>query len=142
MTVPPRAGSSAPAFIDETLPAVARMWEIHFLLMPGFGISAGFKKFCTHRLGLTPLEAFEMMQGAPNMSVESGSALWRLAHGAPATVQDVIASQSADDALSYLRETAEGRAFLTALLPAFRELERLVPPGVPPAAFFLPGEQE
>ena len=103
------------AFIDESLPAMARMWEIHFLLMSGFMISAGFKNFCTHRLGLTALEAYEMMQGAPNMSVESGSALWRLAHGAPATVQDVIATQSADDALSYLRETAEGRAFLAAL---------------------------
>ena len=34
------------------------------------------------------------------------------------------------------------RAFLTALLPAFRELELLAPPSVPPAAFFLPGEQE
>jgi phosphohistidine swiveling domain-containing protein len=103
------------AFIDDTLPAMARMWEIHFLLMPGFMISAGFKNFCTHRLGLTALEAFEMMQGAPNMSVESGSALWRLAHGAPATVQDVIATQSADDALAHLRETDEGRAFLAAL---------------------------
>jgi pyruvate,water dikinase len=103
------------AFIDETLPAMARMWEIHFLLMPGFAISAGFKNFCMHRLGLAPLEAFEMMQGAPNMSVESGSALWRLAHAAPATVQDVIVTRSADDALAHLRVTAEGRAFLTAL---------------------------
>ena len=34
------------------------------------------------------------------------------------------------------------RAFLSVLLPAFGELERLVPPGVPPAAFFLPEERE
>jgi len=32
------------------------------------------------------------------------------------------------------------RGFLSVLLPAFAELERLVPPGTPPAAFFLPEE--
>jgi hypothetical protein len=31
-------------------------------------------------------------------------------------------------------------AFLAVLLPAFEELEAIVPPGTPPAAFFLPGE--
>ncbi len=30
------------------------------------------------------------------------------------------------------------RAFLTVLLPAFAELERIVPPGTPPAGLFLP----
>jgi len=34
------------------------------------------------------------------------------------------------------------RAFLSVLLPAFAELERLVPPGTPPAAFFLPEEEK
>lgn len=34
------------------------------------------------------------------------------------------------------------RAFLAVLLPAFRELEALVPPETAPAAFFLPGERE
>jgi hypothetical protein len=32
------------------------------------------------------------------------------------------------------------RAFLAVLLPAFEELEQLVPPGTPPAALFLPRE--
>ncbi|HSK17443.1 MAG TPA: hypothetical protein VK915_14905 [Gaiellaceae bacterium] len=32
------------------------------------------------------------------------------------------------------------RGFLAVLLPAFEELEALVPPGTPPAAFFLPEE--
>jgi hypothetical protein len=31
-------------------------------------------------------------------------------------------------------------AFLTVLLPAFEELEQVVPPATPPAALFLPGE--
>lgn len=34
------------------------------------------------------------------------------------------------------------RALLSVVLPAFGELERLVPPGAPPAAFFLPEEPE
>lgn len=34
------------------------------------------------------------------------------------------------------------RGFLTVLLPAFAELERLVPPETVPAGLFLPGEGE
>jgi hypothetical protein len=32
------------------------------------------------------------------------------------------------------------RSFLDVILPAFEELERIVPPGTPPAALFLPAE--
>jgi hypothetical protein len=33
------------------------------------------------------------------------------------------------------------QGFLRVLLPALGELERLVPPGTPPAGLFLPGEE-
>lgn len=33
-------------------------------------------------------------------------------------------------------------AFLSVLLPAFRELERLVPPSTPPATYSLPEERQ
>lgn len=60
---------------------------------------------------------------------------------------------AATPSLGELRRLAEARgvapsdedleavsAFLAVLLPAFAELEQLVPPGTPPAAFFLPRE--
>ena len=101
--------------IDETTQALERVWEIHFSLMPGFMLSMPFKQLCVGRLGLSALEAFELMQGAPNLSVESGSKLWQLAHGTPAAVREVIATQPAAEAYGRLQETEEGRAFLTEL---------------------------
>jgi pyruvate,water dikinase len=94
---------------------VARMWEIHFSLLPGFYLAPVFKEACARLLGLTGLEAYEMMQGEPNLSVESGSKLWQLAQRAPLTVKQAIAELPADEALARLTESAEGRAFLTDL---------------------------
>jgi len=102
-------------FIAETARLLERVWEIHFLLLPGFMISMPFKQLCIDRLGLSGLEAFEMMQGAHNLSVESGSRLWQLAHNAPSSVREGITSQAAAMAYQLLQETEEGRAFLTAL---------------------------
>ncbi|HEY8838178.1 MAG TPA: PEP-utilizing enzyme [Dehalococcoidia bacterium] len=102
-------------FIVETARLLERVWEIHFLLLPGFMISMPFKQLCVDRLGLSGLEAFEMMQGAHNLSVESGSRLWQLAHNAPSSVREVITGQAAATAHQLLQETEEGRAFLTAL---------------------------
>jgi hypothetical protein len=62
---------------------------------------------------------------------------------------------AATPSLGALREVAEAQgvdptdadleavsAFLAVLLPAFRELERLVPPDAVPAGLFLPRESE
>ena len=55
------------------------------------------------------------MQGGHNLSVESGSKLWQLAHSAPDPVKDLLRSASAADAYARLQETEEGRAFLARL---------------------------
>lgn len=62
---------------------------------------------------------------------------------------------AAPPSLAHLRTLAEAqgveptdedleavRAFLAVLLPAFEELERLIPPGTVPAGLFLPPEGE
>jgi pyruvate,water dikinase len=91
------------------------MWDIHFELMPGFYLAAVFKEGCARLLGLSKLEAYEMMQGGFNMSVEAASTLWRLAHAAPAEVKETVASLPAREALVRLRESDAGRAFLADL---------------------------
>jgi rifampicin phosphotransferase len=103
------------AHIDWALENFARMWEIHFLLLPGFMVGQVWKDACARLLGLDPLDAYEMMQGGHNLSVESGSKLWQLAHGAPAAVKDIINTLSSAEALTKLHESDAGRAFLADL---------------------------
>jgi phosphohistidine swiveling domain-containing protein len=103
------------ALLDWALERFTRMWEIHFLLMPGFYLAAVFKEACARLLDLPAMDAYEMMQGAPNLSVESGSRLWRLAHAAPAGVKETITALPAAAAHEQLGTTDEGRAFLARL---------------------------
>lgn len=97
---------------DWFLNAFARAWDIHFTLLPGFYTAPAFKQACAEMFGFTGLEAYEMMQGRPNMSVISGSELWKLAQGAPPAVKAVIAGSPSAEALAALQESDEGRAWL------------------------------
>ena len=101
--------------IEWNLGAIARMFEIHFAMMPGFYLAAVWREACARLLGLSNIEAYELMQGGHNLSIESGSRLWQLAHGAPMTIKDTIRSLPAGEAYARLQETDEGRAFLVAL---------------------------
>jgi phosphohistidine swiveling domain-containing protein len=103
------------ALVDWVVGVDKRMWEIHFELMPGFYLAAVFKEGCGRLLGLSKLEAYEMMQGGYNMSVESASKLWRLARAAAPEVKETVASLPAAEALARLRESESGRAFLAEL---------------------------
>jgi pyruvate,water dikinase len=103
------------ALVDWVVATDFRMWEIHFELMPGFYLAPVFKEGCNRLLGLTGLEAYEMMQGGYNMSVESASKLWRLVHAAPPDVQQTIASLPAAESLQRLRNSQAGRRFLADL---------------------------
>jgi phosphohistidine swiveling domain-containing protein len=101
--------------IAETVVTLERMWEIHGCIIPGFMVTTPFKQFCADRLGLSTLEAFELLQGAPTLSTESSSMLWRLVQGIPESVREVIATLPATAAHARLQETDAGRAFLTDL---------------------------
>ncbi len=101
--------------VDWAVATDVRMWEIHFELMPGFYLAPLFKEACARLLGVSGLEAYEMMQGGFNLSVDASSRLWRLAHAAPAEVKEIIGSLPASQALTRLRETETGRAFLAEL---------------------------
>ena len=70
-------------YVERTIELLVRAFYIHFQLFPGFYTASAFADACKGMLGISDLEAFEMIQGAENLSVTSGSKLWRLAHGAP-----------------------------------------------------------
>ena len=109
------AGASDAALLaqlDFVVEATNEQWQIHFQLFPGFYIPAAFKDACARLLGLEGLEAYEMMQGAPNLSVESGSKLWQLAHAASPLVRETVHSMDGPAALTKLRTSAEGQSFL------------------------------
>jgi phosphohistidine swiveling domain-containing protein len=101
--------------IDWVVKQDQRMWVIHFELMPGFYLAPVFTEGCARLLGLSKLEAYEMMQGGFNKSVEAASRLWRLAHAAPPEVQEVIRTGSSTEALARLQESDAGRTFLADL---------------------------
>jgi pyruvate,water dikinase len=93
------------------LKTMDRVWEIHFELMPGFYIATALKESCARLLGMEGLEAYELMQGGPNLSVESGSKMWQLAHAAPAPVKAIVGTNHAREAWDKLSATVEGQAF-------------------------------
>ena len=99
------------AFFERALQLFLRAWEIHFELMPGFYLAPAFKEACHGMFGFEGLEAYEMMQGLHNLSVESGSKLFHLANDAPAAVKDVIRLESSGAALAKLRTMPEGTAW-------------------------------
>lgn len=103
------------ALLEWAIAADARMWEIHFELMPGFYLAPVFKEGCARLLGLSSLEAYEMMQGGSNMSVVSASKLWQLAHAAVPEVKETITSLPGTAALARLQQSDAGRAFLAEL---------------------------
>lgn len=99
-------------YIDRTVELLQRGFYLHFRLFPGFFTAAAFADACKGLLGVTDLEALEMLQGSENLSVESGSKLWQLAHSAEPEVAGVIRAMDSAGALQRLAEFPEGRAFL------------------------------
>lgn len=100
------------AAFDRTIEMIVEAWKIHFELLPGFYTATAFKGACQEMFGFTGLEAYEMMQGVSNLSVESGSKLWQLAQSASQEVKDVIKRQTSLDALETLRGMPSASQFL------------------------------
>ncbi|MBI5949115.1 MAG: hypothetical protein HY875_13325 [Chloroflexi bacterium] len=103
------------ALVDWAVEKMDRVWELHFDLFPGFQLAGILKQTCERLFGMQGLDAYELMQGEWNLSVESGSKLWQLAQGASPEVKQVIAGHPANDALRMLGATDGGREFLAGL---------------------------
>ena len=107
------------AHLDESRRRHARLWEIHFLI--AFPMLMGMSVFDELYRDLfgneSAFDAFKLLQGFPNKTVESGRALWALSRAALATpaVRRVLEERAADEVIGALEATPEGRRFLVDL---------------------------
>jgi len=98
---------------DETLARHNRVWQIHFLqTFPVYMAMSMFEDLYQDLFGVEQgLNAYVLMQGLPNKTVEMGRALWQLS-------RTVLASPvlrnafDTSDPLRTLAQAAEGQAFL------------------------------
>jgi len=114
-------GASMPellAHLDETLAKLQRLWEIHFAIaFPMLMAISTFEEFYRDLFDSEDIfEAYHLLQGLDNKTVESGRMLWRLSRKAlemPA-VRKILEESAAADVVPALEGSAEGREFLTA----------------------------
>ena len=116
------AGASVPALVahlDETGERMARLWEIHFLL--AFPMLLGLSLFDDFYRDLfgdeDAFQAYRLLQGFENKTLESNQQLWALSRKAVAdpTVRQVFETLAAGEIVPALQESEPGRAFLAEL---------------------------
>jgi phosphohistidine swiveling domain-containing protein len=107
------------AHVAETWQRLARIWELHFVMvLPAY---LAISEFDEMYRGLFPdagpLDAYRLLEGLPNLTVEVGQAMWRLSRRAVATpeVREVFATRSSADIPAALYATHAGREFLAEL---------------------------
>ena len=112
-------GASMPellSHLDETMNRLERLWEIHFRVAFPMGLAPSmFEEFYRDLFATEdPFEAYRLLQGLDNKTVESGQMLWQLSRkalGMP-EVRKIFEEKSAAEVPVALEESAEGREFL------------------------------
>jgi pyruvate,water dikinase len=115
-------GASTPellSHLDETVAKFRRLWEIHFTIVIPMMISTSmFEEFYRDLFGSDgAFEAYSLLQGLDNKTIETGRELWRLSRqalGMP-EVRRVLEENAAADVVTALEGSAEGRRFLAKL---------------------------
>lgn len=94
-----------------------RLYQIHFLVLtPAMLAMSEFDELYRQLLSSEdPHAAYRLLQGSPNLTVESGRALWELGRNAAPEVREVVASTDTRDVIPALERTDAGRAFLAEL---------------------------
>ncbi len=115
-------GASMPellAHLDETVARLRRLWEIHFTIaFPMLMSMSTFEEFYGDLFGSDgAFDAYRLLQGLDNKTVETGRELWRLSRRAleMPEVRKVLEEEAAADVVSALEGSAEGREFLAEL---------------------------
>jgi phosphohistidine swiveling domain-containing protein len=113
------AGSTARQLVDgldDSLDRTRRLYEIHFLIwFPFMAAISLFDDLYREVFGdHSEFDAYRLLQGFENKTVESGRALWQLSRQAleVAAVRQVLTQQPADLVAVALEATREGREFL------------------------------
>jgi pyruvate,water dikinase len=111
--------------LDVTEQRMGRLWEIHFLLaFPMLLAISIFDDFYRDLFGdEDAFQAYRLLQGFENKTLESNQQLWALSRAAVAdpTVRQVFETLAVGEIVPALQESAPGRAFL-AELQAFLEV--------------------
>lgn len=107
------------AHLEETYVRAERLGAIHFLI--GFPLllaqSTFHELYCDLFGSEQALNAFGLLQGFDNTSLETARALWQLSRRAltSATVRTILEEQASADVIPQLEQSVEGRAFLSEL---------------------------
>lgn len=112
-------GASMPellSHLDETMNRLERLWEIHFRVAFPMGLAPSmFEEFYRDLFATEdPFEAYRLLQGLDNKTVESGQILWQLSRkalGMP-EVRKILEEKSAAEVPVALEESSEGKEFL------------------------------
>jgi pyruvate,water dikinase len=116
------AGASHPALarhLGLTVERMQRLWEIHFLL--AFPMLLGLSLFDDFYRDLfgdeDAFQAYRLLQGFENKTLESNQALWALSRRALAdpAVHQIIELHPADEIVRALEQSTAGRGFLAEL---------------------------
>ena len=113
------SGASMPALLahlEETWNRLSRLWDIHFVaVMPCLLAPSLFDELYQDLFGKEHgLDAYRLLQGLGNKTMESGHALWQLSRKALASpeVRSALEENDAADVPAALEGSANGRAFL------------------------------
>ena len=114
--------ASMPALLthlDETWNKLTRQWEIHFLIAFPFLLSPSlFQEIYQELFGKERgLDAYRLLQGLGNKTVEGDHALWELSRKALASpaVHRILTEKEASEVLTTLENAPEARGFLKEL---------------------------
>ena len=112
-------GASMPALLthmEETWSRFTRLWDIHFLAAFPFLLAPSLFSELYEELfsKASNLEAYVLLQGFGNKTVDGGHALWDLSRKALASpeLRKVLGENAAAEVSGALERSAEGRAFL------------------------------
>jgi pyruvate,water dikinase len=121
-------GASLPALLthlDETIARAARLWEIHFLLLtPLYRALSRFGTLYRDLFGAeSALEAYQLLLGFDNKTLETGRALWQLSRQARAVprVRAILEEHDASDVMAALAQAPDGLSFLAGLRAYLQE---------------------
>jgi phosphohistidine swiveling domain-containing protein len=105
--------------LDDSVEQTRRLYEIHFLIwLPFMAAISLFDDFYRDVLGaVSDFDAYRLLQGFDNKTLESGRALWQLSRRALqiAPVRGVLEQEPAEAVTAALEESPEGQRFLDLL---------------------------
>ena len=114
--------ATTPALLDhlaETVTRYQRIWVLHFrVVMPKHIVISTFDDLYRDLLGnQTAFDAYQLLRGFDNKTLEAERALWRLRREALAhpEVRNILEENAESSVLTFLEATAEGRDFVTKL---------------------------